>query len=254
MCRRRADLVIENLALKERDGAEERSALAHRSTTSIELSGWCSRSSWSAWASRLVIVNAGTVARWRRARFRRYWARISQRRHPGRPRADAEIRGLIRLMAQDGVDTRSTPAVLRHQPDQSTNLGVGARSSRMPALGSPRPVSPERSRCHRATVSALTMSRRLAHAGHELRSATQKARSSSSSRGRGRFLFSAVTCCLKARFSITRSARRRHIARNARARWETRKMSTRSMSAEFRLLRPGTRAGCKSLISRADVY
>ena len=30
----------------------------------------------------------------------------------------------------------------------------------------------ERSRCHRATVSALTMTRRLAHAGHELRSVT----------------------------------------------------------------------------------
>jgi hypothetical protein len=111
-----------------------------------------------------------------------------------------------------------------------------------------------RSRCHRATVSALTMSRRLAHAGHELRSATQKARSSSSSRGRGRSFFSAVTCCLKARFSITRSARRRHIARNARTPRETRKMSTRSMSAEFRLLLPETQAGCKSLILRADEY
>ncbi len=60
------------------------------------------RESWPAWAIRLVIVKAGTVAGWNRARFRRYWARISQRRHPGRPRVDAEIRGLIRLMAQDG--------------------------------------------------------------------------------------------------------------------------------------------------------
>ena len=56
------------------------------------------------------------------------------------------------------------------------------------------------------------------------------------------------------RFSITRSARRRHIARNARAPSETTKMSTRSMAAEFRLLRPGTQAGCKSLISQADEY
>ncbi len=56
------------------------------------------RSSWSAWASGLVIVNADTVARWNRDRFRRYWTRISSRRYPGRPRIDTEIRGLIRTM------------------------------------------------------------------------------------------------------------------------------------------------------------
>ncbi len=39
--------------------------------------------------------------------------------------------------------TRCAPAVLRHQPDEATDLGVDARSSRMPALGNPRPVSPE---------------------------------------------------------------------------------------------------------------
>ena len=60
------------------------------------------RGSWPAWASRLLIVHADTVARWHRDRFRRYWAKISQRRHPGRPRIDAEIRRLVRTMAQDG--------------------------------------------------------------------------------------------------------------------------------------------------------
>ena len=60
------------------------------------------RDSWSGWASRLVLVKADTVARWNRDRFRRYWAKISQRRYPGRRRIDAEIRRLIRTMAQDG--------------------------------------------------------------------------------------------------------------------------------------------------------
>jgi transposase InsO family protein len=60
------------------------------------------REAWPGWASRLVLVKADTVARWNRDRFRRYWANISQRRHPGRPRVDAEIRQLIRTMAQDG--------------------------------------------------------------------------------------------------------------------------------------------------------
>ncbi len=60
------------------------------------------RQSWPGWASRLVIVNADTVARWNRDQFRQYWAKISRRRYPGRPRVDGEIRRLIRTMAQDG--------------------------------------------------------------------------------------------------------------------------------------------------------
>ena len=58
--------------------------------------------SWPGWASRFVIVKADTVARWNRDRFRRYWTKISQRRYPGRPRVDVEIRQLIRTMAEDG--------------------------------------------------------------------------------------------------------------------------------------------------------
>ena len=50
----------------------------------------------------LVIVKADTVARWHRDRFRRYSAKISRRRRPGRPRVDAEVRHLIRTMSQDG--------------------------------------------------------------------------------------------------------------------------------------------------------
>ena len=41
-----------------------------------------------------------------------------------------------------------------------------------------------RFRLHRGTVSALAMTARLAHPGHNLRSATQNARSMSSSGGR----------------------------------------------------------------------
>ena len=60
------------------------------------------RDSWPGWASRLVIVKADAVARWHRDRFRRYWAKFSQQnRVPGRPRVDAEIRRLIRMMACD---------------------------------------------------------------------------------------------------------------------------------------------------------
>ena len=102
MCRCRADLVIENLALRQQVTAlkKERPRPPLEDT---DRAFWVAlRSSWPAWASRLVIVNADTLARWNRDRFRRYWARISRRRYPGRPRIDAEIRRLVHTMAQDG--------------------------------------------------------------------------------------------------------------------------------------------------------
>ena len=102
MCRRRADLVIENLALRQQVTALKKERPRPR-LDDYDRAFWVAlRQSWSGWASRLLIVNADTASRWHRDRFRRYWARISQRRHPGRPRVDAEIHRLIRPMAQDG--------------------------------------------------------------------------------------------------------------------------------------------------------
>ncbi len=102
ICRRRAERVIENLALRQQDAAlkKERPRPPLEDT---DRAFWVAlRDSWPGWASCLVLVNADTVARWNRDRFRRYWAKISQRGYPGRPRIDAEIRHLIRTMAQDG--------------------------------------------------------------------------------------------------------------------------------------------------------
>lgn len=102
MCRRRADLVIENLALRQQVTALKKKR-PRPPLEDTDRAFWVSlRASWPGWASRLLVVNADTVARWNRDRFRRYWAKISQRRHPGRPRVDAEIRRLVRMMAQDG--------------------------------------------------------------------------------------------------------------------------------------------------------
>ena len=102
MCRRRADLVIENLALRQQVAALKKERPRPR-LDDVDRAFWVAlRLSWSGWASRLLIVHPDTVARWHRDRFRRSWARTSQRRQPGRPRVDAEIRRLIRRMAQDG--------------------------------------------------------------------------------------------------------------------------------------------------------
>ena len=112
MCRRRADLVIENLALRQQVTALKKER-PRPPLEDVDRAFWVAlRESWPAWASRLVIVKAGTVAEWNRSRFRRYWTRISSTRYPGRPRLAAEIRRLIRQMAQDGWGAPRTHAEL----------------------------------------------------------------------------------------------------------------------------------------------
>ena len=111
-CRRRADLVLENLALRQQVTALKKER-PRPALDDIDRTFWVAlRSSWPAWASRLVIFNADTVARWHRDRFRGYWAKILRRRNPGQPRVDAEIRRLIQQMAQDGWGAPRTHAEL----------------------------------------------------------------------------------------------------------------------------------------------
>lgn len=56
---------------------------------------------WEGWCEALIILKAETVVSWHRAGFRRFWRWRSQRRRPGRPQANAEIRQLIRRMKAD---------------------------------------------------------------------------------------------------------------------------------------------------------
>ena len=103
LCRSKADLVIENLALRQQVATlvKERPRPA---IDDAERAFWVAlRASWIGWVSRLFIVQADTVARWHRERCRRHWARISrEKRRPGRPRIDVELRQLIRDMAGNG--------------------------------------------------------------------------------------------------------------------------------------------------------
>ena len=100
ICRSGADLVIENLALRQQVTALKQQRPRPR-LDDADRGFWVAlRSCWSGWASRLVIVKPDTVAKWNRERFRRHWTRISRcERRPGRPRITAETRRLIREMA-----------------------------------------------------------------------------------------------------------------------------------------------------------
>jgi putative transposase len=65
---------------------------------------WTSlRRCWLRWAEVLVIVKPETVIGWHRAGFRLYW-RWRSRPRSGRPKVTAEIRELIRRLAQENTD------------------------------------------------------------------------------------------------------------------------------------------------------
>jgi hypothetical protein len=53
---------------------------------------------WDGWSGALIIVKPETVVFWHRAGFRLFWRWRSQRRRPGRPKVNQEIRQLIRRM------------------------------------------------------------------------------------------------------------------------------------------------------------
>ncbi len=113
LCRSKAELVVENLALRQQIATLVR-ARTRPAIDDAECAFWVAlRASWAGWASRLFIAQADTVARRHRERFRRHWARISREQHrPGRPRIDVELRQLIRDMAGNR-DAIFSPAVVR---------------------------------------------------------------------------------------------------------------------------------------------
>ena len=103
-CRSRADLVIENLVLRQQVTALKQARLKpflHE----MDRAFWVVlRAAWTGWKDRLVIVKPEAVVDRHHRRFRRHWTKISrQNRGPGRPPVKAEVRKLIRDMALDYV-------------------------------------------------------------------------------------------------------------------------------------------------------
>jgi putative transposase len=97
--RSRANLTIENLALRQQLAILKEKGPRPRLTW-IDRGFWVLlRKLWPKWSSALVIVKPETVVHWHRRGFRWYWRRKS--RPLGRPRANVEIRSLIRRMARE---------------------------------------------------------------------------------------------------------------------------------------------------------
>ncbi len=99
--RQRRDLVLENLALRHQLAVYARSRRrpplrdADRRFWSALARGWVG------WRDALTVVQPDTVARWHRTAWRRFWTWKSRHRQPGRPRISAEVRTLIRRIAQE---------------------------------------------------------------------------------------------------------------------------------------------------------
>ena len=93
-------IAIENAALRLQLAAFQRKRKRPVLTICDRVFWITLRRFWSGWRQPLLYVQADTVARWHRERFRRFWARLSKRhgRRPGRPATAVELRRLIERM------------------------------------------------------------------------------------------------------------------------------------------------------------
>src|SRR5215468_7019504 len=93
-------VALENAALRLQLAAFRRKRRRPVLTTLDRVFWTTLRRWWSGWRDPLLYVQADTVTRWQRERFRRFWARLcnSHRRRPGRPATALPIRQLIARM------------------------------------------------------------------------------------------------------------------------------------------------------------
>ena len=134
----RSDLVAENLALQQQLAVMKHQHHRPR-LTDADRYFWVALSRiWLGWHFSLHIVRPESVVRWHRQGFRYYWRWKS--RHRGRPKADLEIRALIRQMCRAnplwgaprihgellklGIDTSETTVskhMIKHRGSPSQN-------------------------------------------------------------------------------------------------------------------------------------
>ena len=100
--RSRHDTALEILALRQQVAVLKRKRPRAR-LNSVDRWFWTTlRQVWSRWAEVLVVVKPETVVGWHRAGFRLFW-RWRSRSRGGRPKTTAEIRALIRRLADENL-------------------------------------------------------------------------------------------------------------------------------------------------------
>jgi len=100
--RSRADLQLENLALRHQIGVLQRSIRRRPKLTPRDRLFWvCLSRIWRDWRSTLIIVKPETVVAWHRKAFRMFWTWKVRHGQPGRPPVPREVRDLIREMCRE---------------------------------------------------------------------------------------------------------------------------------------------------------
>jgi putative transposase len=100
--RSRADLQLENMALRHQINVLRRSMKKRLQLTARDRLLWvCLSRIWRDWRSALVIVKPETVVAWHRKAFRLFWTWKVRHGHPGRPVVPVEVRDLIRQMCRE---------------------------------------------------------------------------------------------------------------------------------------------------------
>jgi putative transposase len=100
----RADLAIENAALRQQLAVLINKHPRPRLRISDRVFWTALHSAWLRWADVLILVKPDTVVRWHRMGFRLFWRWKSRSRRIGRPKVSAETRQLIRKMALGNVN------------------------------------------------------------------------------------------------------------------------------------------------------
>lgn len=153
--RSRAELVIENLALRQQLAVLKRKR-RRPGLKRVDRLFWVAlRGMFARWSQVLVIVEPETVVRWHRAEFKVLWRWKSRPR--GRPSSTREIRELIRRMAQEN-ETWGAPRI--HAELLKLGFHVSERTvSRYLPKGEASPDAIERwkrfLRNHREVIAAM---------------------------------------------------------------------------------------------------
>jgi len=156
----RADLVLENLALRQQLLALHNTRSRRRLSAQHKLFWVLVRKLWSGWQKPLILVSPRTVVAWHRAGFRLYWKWLCRtRRVGGRRPVGREVRELVSRMAVENPTwgaprihgellklgfTIAEPTVsrwLRRMPRRRTWANVGWHSCETIARRSQRWIS-----------------------------------------------------------------------------------------------------------------
>jgi putative transposase len=95
----RAELALENLALRQQLAILNRKRPHLRLRQKDRLFWVCLSAIWQKWRESLLVVKPETVVRWHRKGFALYWKYLSKRNGAGRPGTGKDIRDLVRKMA-----------------------------------------------------------------------------------------------------------------------------------------------------------